>query len=52
MQIDLDSFIVWLLTQLDTVFYCGHCTGIAAFDLMKQIMGDKLIALHSGESVN
>ena len=41
-----------VLSQLDTVFYSGHCTGIAAFDLMKQIMGDKLIALHSGESVN
>jgi tRNA pseudouridine(38-40) synthase len=40
------------LSQLDTVFYSGHCTGIAAFELMKQIMGDKLIALHSGESVN
>ena len=40
------------LSQLDTVFYSGHCTGIAAFDLMKQIMGDKLIALHSGETVN
>ena len=37
------------LSQLDTVFYSGHCTGIPAFELMKTIMGDKLIALHSGE---
>ncbi len=39
------------LSQLDTVFYSGHCTGIPAFELMKEIMGDKLIALHSGETV-
>lgn len=39
------------LSQLDTVFYSGHCTGIHAFEMMKQIMGDKLIALHSGETV-
>ncbi len=39
------------LSQLDTIFYSGHCTGIPAFDLMKEIVGDKLIALHSGEQV-
>ncbi len=39
------------LSRLDTVFYSGHCTGIPAFELMKEIMGDKLIALHSGETV-
>ena len=39
------------LSQLDTVFYSGHCTGIPAFELMKVIMGDKLIALHSGEEI-
>ena len=39
------------LSKLDTVFYSGHYTGIAAFELMKGIMGDKLIALHSGDRV-
>ena len=39
------------LSQLDTVFYSGHCTGIPAFELMKEIMGDKLNALHSGEEI-
>ena len=29
----------------------GHCTGIPAFELMKEIMGEKLIALHSGEQI-
>ena len=39
------------LFQLNTVFYSGHCTGEPAFELMKEIMGEKLIALHSGEQV-
>lgn len=39
------------LSQLDTVFYSGHCTGIPAFELMKVIMGEQLIALHSGEHI-
>ncbi len=39
------------LSKLDTVFYSGHCTGIPAFELMKQIMGNQLIALHSGDSI-
>jgi 7,8-dihydropterin-6-yl-methyl-4-(beta-D-ribofuranosyl)aminobenzene 5'-phosphate synthase len=39
------------LAQTDTVFYSGHCTGIPAFEMMKEIMGDKLIAMHSGEEI-
>ena len=39
------------LSTMDTVYYSGHCTGIPAFELMKTIMGDKLIALHSGAEV-
>ena len=39
------------LSRLDTVFYSGHCTGIHAVELMKEIMSDKLIALHSGEEI-
>lgn len=36
------------LSTLNTVFYTGHCTGQAAFDLMKPVMGEKLIQIHSG----
>ena len=39
------------LAKMNTVFYSGHCTGIPAFELMKEIMGDKLIALHSGKTI-
>ena len=39
------------LSQMKTVFYSGHCTGIPAFELMKKFMGDKLIAMHSGEQI-
>ena len=39
------------LSQLDTVFFSGHCTGIPAFEMMIEIMGDRLNALHSGVQV-
>ena len=34
-----------------TTFYTGHCTGLPAFELMKPIMGDRLIQLHSGDVI-
>ena len=40
------------LAETDTIFYTGHCTGIPAFEIMKEIMGDQLIALHSGETIH
>ena len=39
------------LAKMKTVFFSGHCTGIPAFEMMKEIMGGRLIALHSGEAV-
>ena len=36
------------LAKMDCIFYTGHCTGQAAFELMKPIMGDRLVQLHSG----
>lgn len=31
--------------------FTGHCTGDAAFDIMKDIMGDKLRRIHSGDTL-
>jgi len=39
------------LMSMPTQFYTGHCTGEYAFNLMKKIMGDKLIYMHSGDSI-
>ena len=36
------------LLNMDTIFYTGHCTGEPAFDIMKEIMQDRLIFVHSG----
>lgn len=39
------------LKKYNTVFYTGHCTGQKAFELMKPIMGEQLVLLHSGMTV-
>lgn len=40
------------LQKLPTLFFSGHCTGSEAFAKMKEIMGDQLQALHSGDSID
>lgn len=30
------------LVAMDTVFYTGHCTGTVPFEILKEIMGEKL----------
>ncbi|MCR4641780.1 MAG: MBL fold metallo-hydrolase [Lachnospiraceae bacterium] len=37
------------LNKYPTKYYTCHCTGVAAFDIMKEIMGDRLSYVHSGE---
>ena len=36
------------LSQMDTIFYSGHCTSQPALELMRDIMGEQLRELHSG----
>ena len=36
------------LSEYNTVFYSGHCTGETAFDMMKEIMGDRLQVIRCG----
>ena len=42
-------------THLDVykrqVFYTGHCTGREAFEMMKEVMGDQLFWIHSGDRI-
>lgn len=40
-----------LVTYQNTSFYSGHCTGEEAFGIMKEIMGEQLKALRSGERI-
>ena len=39
------------LKQFRTKFYTCHCTGIEAYEGMKQIMGEQLQYVHSGEEI-
>lgn len=39
------------LLKTHSVFYTGHCTGLAAYDIMKEIMGDRLKPIRSGEVI-
>lgn len=39
------------LKKMDTTFYTGHCTGGEGFDLMKEIMGNQIRMIHSGETI-
>lgn len=40
------------LLKFKTTFFTCHCTGIPAYDIMKEIMGEKLRYVHSGDTVN
>lgn len=40
-----------ILSQMDTCFYSGHCTGEYPLGILKGILKDKLIEIHSGEDI-
>lgn len=48
-EIDNIRETAYALTKVPTIFYTGHCTGQAAFDIMKEIMGVQLQQIHSGD---
>ena len=39
------------LSDKPVVFYTGHCTGTVPFEIMKPVLGEKLIYMHSGDVV-
>lgn len=39
------------LCGFDTVYYTGHCTGVAQYKFLKQKMGDRLHYISSGSVV-
>ena len=39
------------LRGMDTRFYTGHCTGIPAFEILREIMGEQVRYMHSGDRV-
>ena len=40
------------MAKFDTVFYTGHCTGEAQFEVLKTVLGDRLHAISTGAVVD
>ncbi len=40
------------LKKLKTIFFTGHCTGEEPYKVMKEIMGEQLRQIHSGEELS
>ncbi len=38
-----------VLLKTGAMFYTGHCTGLEAYEIMKEVMGDRLVFFHSGD---
>ncbi len=39
------------LADMNTLFYTGHCTGEHPMELMKEIMGERIAVIHSGDEL-
>lgn len=44
--------IAYALLKTDAVYYTGHCTGDAVFELMKRVMGERLFRIRAGVGVS
>lgn len=44
----VESIAKELDSRKGTCFYTGHCTGREAFDVLKETLGDRLVAMHTG----
>jgi len=47
---DIRGTAEWLRDKPVTIF-TGHCTGTLPFRLMKEIMGERLLCMHSGDTI-
>ncbi len=50
-DIDIITQVALELKKIPTMFYTGHCTGEEPYHLMKEIMGEQLIYVHSGDEI-
>lgn len=50
-EITLITEIAKELSQTDTIFYTGHCTSRAAYDIMRPIMGKQITYVYPGMKI-
>ncbi len=51
-DVELIRGIAETLTCYKTKFYTGHCTGVEAYDILKEIMGNQMQYVKSGEEIS
>ena len=39
------------LKRMDTRFFTGHCTGEIPYQVMREVMGEQLTYVHSGDEI-
>lgn len=47
---EVQNIALQLMKKTDASFYSGHCTGTTAYEWLKEILGEKLIALQTGKT--
>lgn len=50
-DISMIQEIGWELKKTNTIFYTGHCTGLEAFGILKEILQEQLHYMHSQEEI-